>query len=153
MVSTRVSAASFTKASGSERSEAWEKTLYSQTHVGLLGVPGGPDPVIEDDHGSAILGAGRGSQSDRLEEVSGAIGTDGCRRSHCADNHDGLAALEGNVHCGKRRRQLACREASRWYRRRTEEGSLFQSVSTVSDDKSISGRVGSTEKLVRELGQ
>lgn len=59
------------------------------------GVEGGPDAVIEHNHGAAVASGGRAGELDSLIEVQWAVGAEGCGGSHGADDDDGLGGVDG----------------------------------------------------------
>ena len=67
----------------------------------------GMDPVVHDDHDAAALRGRIDGDADRVVEVQRAVGADGRRRAHRADQHDGLVALDDEVQ-EERRLLQAC---------------------------------------------
>ena len=88
----------------------------------------GMDPVVHDDENAAALRGRVDGDADRVIEVQRAVGADGRRRAHRADQHDGLVALDDEVQ---------------------EERRLFQSVRAVRDHDAVD--VGRRQQLVDAL--
>lgn len=98
--------------------------------VGLDGVSGRGNLVIEHNQNTAVLGTPASSKLDGGEQVDGAVGTDSCGGPHRADDNNRLLALDGKIE---------------------EEGRLLQGVGTVGDDDALC--VGAVEVLLDLLGK
>jgi hypothetical protein len=104
-----------------------------QVGVGLGGVVGAGDAVVQHDHGTAAHGGGGGGESDGLEEVDGPVGGDGRGGTHGADQDNGLLGADGHGE---------------------EEGRLLEGIGTVGDDDALGvWRVQGGLDLVRQVEQ
>jgi hypothetical protein len=65
----------------------------------LLRIEGRPDPIVHDDQSSPILAVGKDSGLDSSVEVGGSVSGEGGGGAHGADDDDGLAAIDREVHC------------------------------------------------------
>lgn len=65
----------------------------------LLCIKGRPDPIVHDDQSSPIFAVGEDSGLYSSVEVGRSVGGEGCGGAHGADDDDGLAAVNCEVHC------------------------------------------------------